>query len=884
MALALLPDADTAADPVRRDSRALMRRALDQLHGLVVFYLKRGERLDAAEQLNLVGLAQYNTGAYSAALTAYGRAEALYEEIGERYRRALVLQNIALADWDLGRASTALNIFQRALSLVNVGDSPALYALILNNCGLVNRTAGHLDTALAQHAQALELTTRIQSRGERGRSLSGIGMVYSAAGDRVLAATFLNQAMDIFTQAEEGRESVSVLRALANIAAQDGHQEEAIRLDREALAHATDPIVRERLFTEIADSESLLDRNQAAENDLTLAARIPRADDPVSHTLLERERGVFDYRSGRLTKAHTLLESALTTDRAFGLDAAAFDAELLLARVDIAARQLEPAMRDLDAALKLSEVLRVQVSDPELRATSIQPLRPAFDLKVDLLANAYQKAVSAGNVNAAERAARNALAVTERSRSRVMRDISIADYTHGAAAEVDQLLRRKSQLLADLEAHEDRLAAAAVSSMTDPRVTTVRADVAHLREELAVLDSRLAMLSQSAADALPGRKHAEAATPADVALISYWLGDSDAYAWLQTQSQVRLIDLGPADTVRAAANAEHSAYDIANGASLDKRLHAGAGLSRLVLQPVLALVPVGVTRLIIIPDGPLHYVSFAALPMRAKAGDSFLIGKYEVAYGSSIASVLTKNARRESPDGMLLVADAVYGADDPRLFHAVASRALIAAERPQLRGGLNMDTLERLPGTATEARSIADMATPIRVETLEGLAATRDAVLSRPLEHYRYIHFAVHATTDSEIPQLSSLVLSTYDAGGHRLENRIWAGDLMGRRFNARTVVLSACDTALGRDTGGEGLFSLRYVLLARGAESVVASLWAVPDRSTATLMQNFYKGLLQENLRPESALTLAMRQMVRQGLRDPAFWASFTATITSPH
>ncbi len=97
----------------------------------------------------------------------------------------------------------------------------------------------------------------------------------------------------------------------------------------------------------------------------------------------------------------------------------------------------------------------------------------------------------------------------------------------------------------------------------------------------------------------------------------------------------------------------------------------------------------------------------------------------------------------------------------------------------------------------------------------------------------------------------------------------------MGRRFNARAIVLSACDTALGRDIGGEGLFSLRYVVLARGAQSVVASLWAVPDRATAMLMQSFYQSLLRENRRPEAALAVAMRQMLERGPRDPAFWAA---------
>jgi len=268
--------------------------------------------------------------------------------------------------------------------------------------------------------------------------------------------------------------------------------------------------------------------------------------------------------------------------------------------------------------------------------------------------------------------------------------------------------------------------------------------------------------------------------------------------------------------------------------------------------------------------------------MRTDAADCFQIGKYEVANRSSIAAVLTQNRHQQPADGLLLVADAVYAVDDLRLVQAVAPRRAVAAESLQLRGASNMATLERLPATAAEASGIARIAAPLKVDYLEGFGATRDAVLSRPLERYRYIHFAVHATTDAEIPQLSSLVLSTHDADGHPLETRIWAGDLMGRRFNARAVVLSACDTALGRNIDGEGLFSLRYVVLARGAQSVVASLWAVPDRSTANLMQSFYKGLLQENRRPESALALAMRQMLQHGSADPAFWAPFTATVAS--
>ena len=882
MQLAQLPDAATAADVVRRDSRALAHQALRQLQRLETFYLNRHERFDAARQFNLAGLTQYNMGEYTGALDSYRRAQALYEGMGERRQLALVLQNIALVDWDLGRSSSALNTFRRALGLVNGTDAPDVQALILNNLALAQRTAGHLDAALLLHAQALDVTARIQNNPERGRSLFGIGMVYSAVGDRPLAANFLRQALDIASHEGEGRDLVSVLRALAMLDAQDGHHEEAIRLDREALVHATGPIVRVHLLTQIAESESVLGRNQAAADDLALARAIPQGDDPVSRALVQFQSGVLDYRAGRLVEARAQLQAARATERAFGLDAAAFDANVALARVDTAAGEPQQALRDLDAGLKLSEVLRAQVSDPELRATSMQPLRPAFELKVDLLASRYQKATLAGDLHGAERAARAALAVTERSRSRVMQDIALADYGHGDEARVDELLSHKSRLLADIAAHEDRLEAGGVRSMTDPRFIAMRADVAQLRALLAVLDSQLANLSRSARDAVQGQAGAIAAPPPEVAIISYWLGPSDAYAWLQIGSQLHLIDLGAAERLRAAAEAAHSAYNRPDGASMDERLHAGANLSRLALQPVLAQLPARVTRLLIVPDGPLHYVSFAALPMRANAENSFLVEKYEVAYGSSIAAVLAANTRPAPVDGMLLVADAVYGADDPRLVHTVAPPLTLASESLHLRSALNMAALERLPATAAEASGIAQLAAPLKVDQLDGFKATRDAVLSRPLERYRYIHFAVHATIDAEIPQLSSLVLSTYNSDGRPFEDRIWAGDLMGRRFNARTIVLSACDTALGRDIGGEGLFSLRYVALARGAQSVIASLWAVPDLSTATLMQTFYKGLLQENRRPESALAGAMRQMLRQGPHDPAFWAPFTATIAS--
>jgi CHAT domain-containing protein len=208
---------------------------------------------------------------------------------------------------------------------------------------------------------------------------------------------------------------------------------------------------------------------------------------------------------------------------------------------------------------------------------------------------------------------------------------------------------------------------------------------------------------------------------------------------------------------------------------------------------------------------------------------------------------------------------------------------VIAAIQPHALGDVAAPQYyARLSGTADEAATIARRLPADRVDRLEGFNATRAGVLGHPLETYRYIHFAVHGTTDADIPQLSSIVLSSYNETGDPIENRVWAGDLLLRRLTADTVVLSACDTALGKRVAGEGLVGLRYMALARGARAVVASLWPVPDRATSHLMDQFYNQLLDHQRPADEALADAMRQSIRSGTYDPAFWAAFTVTVST--
>jgi CHAT domain-containing protein len=243
--------------------------------------------------------------------------------------------------------------------------------------------------------------------------------------------------------------------------------------------------------------------------------------------------------------------------------------------------------------------------------------------------------------------------------------------------------------------------------------------------------------------------------------------------------------------------------------------------------------------------------------------------------------------RLEPAKQMLLVDDPVYALDDARLAtHAADARASSASTASSwltlFRGAEDTSKLPRLPGTAQEASTIAQLLQPDQVDRLEGFAATRDRFLGLDLGRYRLIHVASHALTDSDVPQASALVLSTVDRQSQQIDGRVLAADFMNVRLHAEAVVLSACDTALGPSVAGEGLMGLRYVVLARGAQTVVASLWNAPDAATAQLMTQFYTSLLRDHRSGTAALADAMRLMLRGPFADPSVWGAFAITVST--
>jgi CHAT domain-containing protein len=381
------------------------------------------------------------------------------------------------------------------------------------------------------------------------------------------------------------------------------------------------------------------------------------------------------------------------------------------------------------------------------------------------------------------------------------------------------------------------------------------------------------------------------------------------------------------------APGERPAQRRARIAQADAAWLAAAGqLSQLLLGPVRS--ELANKRLLIVGQGALQYVPFNALPepKRGGAGQPSprrtarptqdvvpayrpLIAKHEVIVLPS-ASILTLLRRENGPPRdrskttIAILADPVFTADDARVHMSSAFsgaplpeknsrplataapllralRDLNTATKPQpspaRANAVNEDSLDpkipRLYATRHEAEAISALLPAQQQLRALDFAASRATATSPKLGQYQIIHFATHALIDDLHPELSGIVLSLVDEQGQLQDGFLRAHEIYNLKLPADLVVLSACQTGLGKDVQGEGLIGLTHSFMYAGAARVIVSSWKIDDTATATLMAAFYQNLFNaQHLSLAAAFRAAQIQAWRSGRwPSPYFWAGFT-------
>jgi CHAT domain-containing protein len=879
----------TATDASQQASE-MLGRARAELGAVSAFHAQRHETYDEALALNNVGVTYHLEGRFDEAIRGYQRSLAVYQQISERPRQAQVLANIALVEYDLGRLSASVASYRQILGLIRREDDPKLYVFVLLNSALANWASGNEDTALRQNAEALALARTIQDTFLQHGAIHNVACVYATLGDQTRALYFYRQALAVGTATLDARGRTASLRAIANILRQQGHAGEALNLDREALSLASTPPTKARITVQIAMDLSGLGQTTEAMQVLETLLKQRFAGDDVDRARALQIRAQLRTYSGDFSGAESDLRAALTTFRTYESPTDQFTVWVSLAELMRHRGATVEAFAAIDQALALAEEVRLQSANPELRSTLLQPLRPAFDLKISMLAEQYFAAKA--DARSREALAERALETAEQARARALADYQTLD---SSAPGLDaRLLERRRAIYRELAARRFRLEARIDRSGTeDAESQVIRSDIATLRQDLDQIDAQIGAASETAQSRYAsGQKPTSLRLnklPPNAAVVEYWLGDRDSFAWVIVHNGVSLVRLGATSQINAATTALQTALRGFGTVAKADRLEGGERLYSLILAPM--ETQLSATRtLIFAPDGALHYIPFATLRCTSDGHKVFLVENHDIAVTPSVRMFL----RHEGPHvvgsetrGMLLVSDPVYDPKDSRVGASsrLAQNTALETPGPDLslvRGVTGSPAhLPRLPGAAMEAAAIASLLPASDVDRLDGFAASREQFLGAALNRYRLIHVASHAMTDPEIPQASALILSTVDKDGNEVDGRVLAADFINLHLRADTVVLSGCDTALGKSVAGEGLIGLRYIVLARGARSVVSSLWPALDQVTAELMVKFYSALLHQHSSVIAAWSAATRATLGGTYADPGTWGAFMLTLS---
>ncbi len=612
--------------------------------------------------------------------------------------------------------------------------------------------------------------------------------------------------------------------------------------------------------------------------------------------------GKIELRHGRTEPARSRFKEALDLSRAS--DAPFTEARALfnLGRAARDSGDVDEALERVEEALKVVEGLRTKISSYALRASYFSSVREIQAYDVDLLVDLYHRS---GNVDFAERA----FVASERAKARSLLDLLLEPGR--PAHRVDPaLFQYETRLEQRVRSKAARWEEAGESQSGAGKASL------ELDELLRELD-RVKAVMRSRGTRSPPLPEAELIGVRDLqrrlldsrtALLAYFLGASESYLWVVTPSLFRIHELPPERDIESTARILRGllgSRDPKPGETAKQRhdrfvesdreyWKAAAPLSQTLLGT--ALSEVEASRLLIVGDGVLHELPFSALPLPGSDPVEEhvpLVAKYEIVRlpSATILDVIRKRSgsREAKPKKLAVLADPVFDARDPRVTRGrMEARTGTLALQPEpdeakrYRGARKdsagaTTTFPRLLSTRSEAKRILRLIPPEdRLEAL-GFDASRALVSAGALANYEVVHIATHGLLNPERPELSGIVLSLVDREGRKQDGFLRLSDIYELDLPVRLVVLSACNTAMGRPVLGEGLVGLVGGFLAAGAQGVIASYWNVDDEATSELMTRLYLHFFNEGLSPSRALQAAQVSMWNdRRWQSPFFWGAF--------
>lgn len=814
--------------------------------------------------VNNLGLVYDERGDYRESLPLYQRAVELHRKTHFERGEADTLGNIGGVSLQLGKFREALDYYRQALVIdQKLGFKPG-QTIDLGNIAACLRGMGQIDDSLKTFDQTLQMAQRAGLQKEEADWRRGKGDTLAGLGRYDEALQEYGKAQETYERSGLKRELVDSLNDAGHVYELLGDMPSADKAFRRAMGLAQNIGNAAGVTTStiaLGDLERRRKQYDAADADFSSALESARnVGDTGRACEALIDRSINDLNRNRLVSAAASAAEAAKIADASGNKPAMAVAAFVQAEIIRAQGDSEQALLQYSAAENLQRELR----DPELDWRILFGRGQALETL-----NKNQEAVAAYQTS---------IEVIERTRSAIAEERFRAGYIEErfqvyvalvelllklgkpldalyyseklrARAYFDQVGRRESS--AGDSALQHRLAE--VSGQLQSLRTSITREYATKEKERRgeALEGYSRELEQAQAAyqelldkvdgasgpiPVPAPLEIQKSVPRGTALLEYVVGKQTLSILTVTKDSVN----GFAVQVSAENLSSRTALlrDLIS-ARKATWVEPGAGLKRLLVDPVKRAGYLGkVQRLVVVPDGVLNYVPFAALP----TGPSRFLGDDFVITYLPAAAALTAIRRSGAGNGSLL---------------ALAP------------------SVSRLPNASAEVQSVGQMF-PQGSLVLDGNKATK-TLLKTVAGQYDYIHLATHGSLNRNAPWLSALQLQPDDQSDGRLE----VHEVLDLKLHARLVTLSACETALGSgyftDTpAGDEFVGMTRAFLGAGSDSVLASLWAVNDESTRLLMVKFYRYL--RRFEGSEALARAQRDLRQASprYRAPYYWAPF--------
>lgn len=800
-----------------------------------------------------------------------------------------------------GDLEKALNEMTRAHDLYKAINNKKGEGLALIALGLWH-SSRDIEKSIEYHKEALKIFRSIGDRHSEGVALNAIGQGYQFLDEQKLALDSYEEALRVFEDigSSDGISTSSFKIARMHAIAERFEQaiayyDRCLKVSRAAGKIRTEGFA----LNEIASVyvKQGLNERTAAQYQKVLSFFESIGDLRGQATALN-SYGDFLRQLGKNQKALELYNRALPLSEKVGnedvLTATLYNLALIHLRLGTA----DAALPFIQQSLTVIENLRSSVRSPEFRASYFSGVQRHYELCIEILTQLDKLRPGQGF-------GAQALLMGEKNRSRMLLDMvneSRANIREGAAKE---LLDQEKRLQGLIRLQAQYRMEVSLREKNSAEITEVENDLSRLRKEYQEVEAqlrqqnpRLSALEETAPLTLEQIQHE--LRDNNTMLLEYSLGDERSYLWAVTSSSFQTYELPGRQTIEAAARECYKLITTRQGpiddpnnlqAADSRDLEIRRKLGDMLLGPLAGQL--GNKRLLVVTQGALQYVPFDALvpPNAPTINDKSnvpLLETNEVVVLPSVSTLIAiRSARHHSSSSsklLAVLADPVFSASDDRIRSgpnepAVAKAAGEKTESlPQAPAILIRDgALVRLPHASEEADAISNIAPWGTTMVAKGFDASRETAMSSAVGQSQIIHFATHGFLNSEHPELSGLVFTTTDRNGVKTNGLMPLHDIYSLDLSAELTVLSACQTALGKEIKGEGLVGLAHGFMAAGSKSVVASLWKVDDRATAVLMADFYESMLQKGMPPAAALRTAKLKMMRdKQWSAPYYWAGF--------